>query len=469
MDRREFVKTAVAATAGAVAPGAAQAAAPLKKTIGIQVTVGPLVERGIEATLDSFEPAHVNTLFLCIFTYVPNRVGAANQKFHGGNYAVVHPQYYQGTSIHPEETRAPDFGTFDALAALQPAAAKRGMRTFCMILEDNVRPNITLGEVWERDLDGRVPPRHPAGPCLNNPNYRNFMLGLLEDYSRSYPIDGVMFGAERQGPLWNSLGAFHNGATSDPGRVTCFCEYCQAKAKRLGIDFERTRKGFRVLEQYVRDGRAGKRPTDGYFVGFWRILLNYPEVLAWEAQWTQSMREMYQAMYLHVKSVRPNVTVGWHIWHNTSFNPMFRAEQDFAELGKYSDFIKPVLYNALAGERMVSYMDSVGANVFGDVPKAELLELQYRILNYQEGPAAQIARDGLSADYVYRETKRTLDDLAGTRTEVWSGLDAGSRTGARDAVLASFRAGAQGVLLSRGFNAANLRGAGEAVEQLGFA
>jgi len=36
-------------------------------------------------------------------------------------------------------------------------------------------------------------------------------------------------------------------------------------------------------------------------------------------------------------------------------------------------------------------------------------------------------------------------------------------------VLASFRAGAQGVLLSRGFNAANLRGAGEAVEQLGFA
>jgi hypothetical protein len=114
-------------------------------------------------------------------------------------------------------------------------------------------------------------------------------------------------------------------------------------------------------------------------------------------------------------------------------------------------------------------MDSVGANVFGDVPKAELLELQYRILNYQEGPAAQIARDGLSADYVYRETKRTLDELAGTRTEVWSGLDAGSRTGARDAVLASFRAGAQGVLLSRGFNAANLRGAGEAVEQLGFA
>lgn len=457
--------TAAGAAAAAGALGQTQAAR--QKMIGIQVTVGPLVQRGVEAALDTLELAHVNTLFLCIFTYVPNRVGGGGRPFHGGNYAMVHPEYYKGTSIVAADTRAPDFGDFDAMAALIPAARKRGMKTYAMILEDNVRPKVTLGSVWEKDIYGRVPPRHPAGPCLNNPNYKNFMLGLLEDYARSYAIDGVMFGAERQGPLWNSLGAFHNGATSDPGRVTCFCEYCEAKAKRLGIDFEKTRQSFKVLEQFVRDGRAGKRPLDGYYVTFWRILLEHPEILAWETFWTQSMREMYEAMYGKVKSVRKEVTIGWHIWHNASFNPMFRAEQNFAAIAKYSDYIKPVLYNSLAGERMISYMDSVRANMFGDIPQDQLLEFQYKVLNYQEAAAAQITREGLSSDYVYRETKRTLDELAGTPTEVWSGLDARSRQGAREAVLASFRAGAQGVLLSRGFGSAEtLRGAGDAVASL---
>src|ERR1035437_5195817 len=54
MHRREFVKTAAAAAAAALTSETAQAAAPAKKMIGIQVTVGPLVEKGIEATLDSF-------------------------------------------------------------------------------------------------------------------------------------------------------------------------------------------------------------------------------------------------------------------------------------------------------------------------------------------------------------------------------------------------------------------------------
>lgn len=30
---------------------------------------------------------------------------------------------------------------------------------------------------------------------------------------------------------------------------------------------------------------------------------------------------------------------------------------------------------------------------------------------------------GLSADYVYRETKRSLDGVAGTKTLLWPGID----------------------------------------------
>ena len=33
-----------------------------------------------------------------------------------------------------------------------------------------------------------------------------------------------------------------------------------------------------------------------------------------------------------------------------------------------------MLYNNCAGERMISYMESVGANIHGDLPRAELLD-----------------------------------------------------------------------------------------------
>ena len=168
------------------------------------------------------------------------------------------------------------------------------------------------------------------------------------------------------------------------------------------------------------------------------------------------MREHCAAIHERVKSVRPELQVGWHIWHNISFSPFYRAEEDYAELARYSDFIKPVLYNTCAGDRMLTYMDSVGQNVFGDIPKPQLLAFQYAVLDYQEAPLDRLRETGFSADYVYRETKRAVDDVAGTSTAIWPGIDIDVPTprahctpeSVRQAVRAALRAGAPGVLLS---------------------
>jgi hypothetical protein len=243
--------------------------------IGIQIGVGPLAQPDFERVLDTLsERGCVNTLFIFIFTYVRAWTGLDPSKFRGGNYAAVHPQYYKDTALKPEDTRAPDFGALDVLARVLPAARKRGMRTFCWVIEDNARPPVpNIEKLWERDLHGRLGGNHPAGPCSNNPNYRNFLLGLCEDYARSYDIDGIMWGSERQGALGSALGAYHGGGKADPGRVTCFCEFCQRKGAERGINVERARQGFRALEEFVRDSRSAKRPTDGYHVTFWRLLL----------------------------------------------------------------------------------------------------------------------------------------------------------------------------------------------------
>jgi hypothetical protein len=174
--------------------------------------------------------------------------------------------------------------------------------------------------------------------------------------------------------------------------------------------------------------------------------------------------------------------MGWHIWHNTSFNPIYRAEQDWQELSKYSDFIKVVMYNNCGGERMALYVDNIGSTLYGDLTKQQLTEFTYEVMGYKERSYDQIPYTGLSADYVAHETKRALGGIAGTKTQIWSGIDVDipteapnskrTRQSVKDSVMAALQAGAPGVILSRKYSEMrleNLSGAGDAVRELKLA
>ncbi len=487
VNRREFIKTA-AGTCTALAMSGTGQTASSPKMIGIQVGAVSFVDEGTERVLDILqERGGVNTLFLAVFTYgrgiagrqIPGQPLPDHGKqeydlnFHGANFATPHPQYYRNTLI--EAAHAPDHGNLDILEEVIPAAHKRGLKVICW-MEDVFRPDLpNIERVQERDLYGR----NRETLCVNNPNYLNFFSGLVEDYARSYDIDGIMWGSERQGALSDSLGATHDTPPIDPGNVTCFCKFCQRKAKDRDINVERARQGFMELEKFVRATRSGKRPVDGCFVQFWRTLLRYPELAAWEMLFTDSLRETYADLYRTVKTAKPTIPVGWHIWHNTSFNPIYRAEQDLQELSKYSDFIKVVMYNNCGGERMALYADNIGSTLYGDLSKQELTEFTYEVMHFKESSYTQIPHTGLSADYVYRETQRALAGVAGTNTQIWSGIDVDIPTepgnskrtpqSVKEAVLAAFQAGALGVILSRKYSEmrlANLGGAGEAIREL---
>ena len=492
VNRREFMKLTAGAGAALAMPTLGYAAAvSSSKMIGIQVGAISFVDEGTEKVLDVLqERACVNTLFVAVFTYGRGIAGRQipgyplpdhgkqeyDLNYHGGNFATPHPQYYKNTVIPSEH--APDHGNLDILAEVIPAAKKRGMKVICW-MEDVFSPKLpNIDKVQERDLYGR----NMETLCLNNPNYLNFFTGLVEDFARSYDVDGIMWGSERQGALGDSLGATHDTPPIDPGNVTCFCEFCLKKAKERGINPDRARQGFLELEKFVRASRSGKRPSDGYFVEFWRILLRYPELAAWEMFFTDSLRETYAALYKTVKTAKPTIPVGWHIWHNTSFNPIYRAEQDWQELSKYSDFIKVVMYNNCGGERMALYVDNIGSTLYGDLTKQQLTEFTYEVMGYKERSYDQIPYTGLSADYVTHETKRALAGIAGAKTQIWAGIDVDipteapnskrTRQSVKDAVMAALQAGAPGVILSRKYSEMrleNLSGAGDAVRELKLA
>lgn len=500
IERREFVKTvaAAAAAAGTLSRArGASAAARSNKIIAIQIGSISFVDEGVEPVLDILEErAHVNALWLAGFTYgrgiagrqVPGQPLPDHGKleydldFHGGSFAAVHPQYYKDTGIDPKVLRAPDHGDWDFFAEVIPAARRRGMKSVTWI-EDVFRGDIPGIEPLQCvDLHGRRTDRL----CHNNPYHRNLLKGIAEDYVRSYEqLDGIMYGSERQGAFTNALGMRHGGRNQDPARVECFCQHCEAKAAKVGIDFGRVKEAFLELEKFVGEARDRNRPVDGYNVTLWRLMLRYPELLAWEHFFHDSLREIYQMLKGHLTSIRNDVWFGLHIWHNNSFNPIYRAEQDLAELTQYTDFLKMVMYHNCGGPRLAAYIDSVSETTWGDVARQDLTQFHYSTLNYNEAPYQELSRTGLKTDYVAREAKRAVDAkrAAGARTLMLPGIDIDIPTSTSNdvrstpedvkaAVMQALQAGADGVILSRKYSEmrlANLSGAGAAVEALSLA
>ena len=483
LSRREFAK--LMAGAG-VATHFRQPAEPTAWTIGIQVGAVSFVDEGVDPVLDLFQrDADINALFIATFSYGRGIAGRQvpgqplpdhgkqeyDAEFHGGNFARTREKYYAHTSL--KKIEAPDHPGFDVLDSVLPQAQSRRMKVFCW-----------YEDVFRRDLEGidylqevTLSGKKASTLCFHNPEVQAFWQALTEDYVRSYPIDGLMWGSERQGPFGNAIGAMHGGARTNPLEVTCFCDFCQREGKSRGIDVQRAVEGYMKLASLVRDSRAANRPTDGYFVSYWRLLLNYPEILAWEKLWNDGQQSAYANIYQLAKSIRRDIAVGCHIWHNNSFSPFYRAAQDYAEFRKYSDFLKVVMYNNCGGPRLASYVNSVSRTILADLSPEEVLGLTFKMQNYKETSLDELPRSGLSADYVERETRRSVAGVSGA-VKIWSGIDIDIPTGrdekktepwdVREAVLAALRGDADGVILSRKYSEmrlANLRAAGEALRR----
>jgi hypothetical protein len=485
MDRREFLEASTVLAGGALigqVPGLPAAARPM---LGIQVGAVSFVDEGTDKVLDGLhEMAGINTLFVASFTYgrgiagrqVPNqplpdhgRQEYDTSTFRGGNYATPHPQYYRNTSIAPEH--APDLGAYDVLADVIPKARRRGMKVIVWF-EDVFAANVPgFDRAREVGLTGQ-----PSTACCRNPNTRNFWLGLVEDYLRSYDVDGLMWGSERQGPLGNVLGTNHGGGGAG-GRVACFCQYCAAAAKTLGIDVDRAKEGYTQLTNWVSAlGRA--KPADGAFVTFWRLLVKYPEILAWERLWNEGLNDTYRDMYRLAHEIAPAKGIGWHIWHNNSFSPFYRAEQDYADFSAHSDFLKVVMYNLCGGERLAQYTRHVSRTLFADLTPERTLDLTYDLQLFRGPTLDRLAAAGLPADYVLSETRRAVAG-AGRTMKIWPGIDIDIPTAAtskktqpddvHQAVKAAFAGGAHGVLLSRKYSEMrldNIRAAGSAIREV---
>ncbi|MGH9733799.1 MAG: hypothetical protein ACRD8A_04320 [Candidatus Acidiferrales bacterium] len=503
--RRDFLMemTAVAMVANGHAKAHAlptaianrQAAAPAggkDKFVAIQIGARSFVDEGVEGVLDTLQQkGGVNVLMPAVFTYgrglagrqipglpLPDHGAQQYDEVHGGSYTKLHAKFDAKSVI--KNVRAPELGDFDILADVIPKAKARGMRTYCLF-EEAYNPRLMPGfeKIAEVYMDGRT----GGSTCLNNPHARDFLAALVEDWFTHNELDGMMWESERQGPLNNMIGA-HFGRFTGESSSYCFCQYCVAKAAAQGINVDRARQGFVALGQWVKHARgqsgAGERNSaTGPFVTFWRLLLEYPELIAWQRFWFRSQEEVYALLYHTVKEINPKAQVGWHIMHLVTMSPFYQAEQDYSRLAKSADFLKPCAYNNCAGPRFARYIENVHSTVFRDLTADEVLSLHYRLLGYEdEAPLGKLPTTGMSSEYVARETRRALAEVDGA-IPIYPGIDIDiptaldeKRTQPADvkaAVLAALQAGAPGVVLSRKYaemRLTNLAGAAEALHEL---
>src|SRR5262249_41065691 len=156
---------------------------------------------------------------------------------------------------------------WDLFEAVIPEAKQRGMQSFAWIEESSYAAELrrypNFPKCLEVDAWGHPVPLF----CFNNPDYRNWHLSIVEDYAKSYDLDGLAWCSERPGPL-NLLVQAPVRTAESRTNVTCFCRYCQALARERGIDVRRALEGYRLALEWNENVAAGRRPRDGAFTSF---------------------------------------------------------------------------------------------------------------------------------------------------------------------------------------------------------
>ena len=186
---------------------------------------------------------------------------------------------------------------------------------------------------------------------------------------------------------------------------------------------ERARTGFEETLTYVRGLRgAGRNRPTASPPGFLRILLRYPEILAWEYQYRLSREEVMKGMYDTIKQIKPTAPVGWHVDHwAVSMDLIARAAMSYAEMAPWSDYLKVVVYHAVTGPRIRILGQQRAAQHLGDLTLAEALSLHYGLFGYDQKlmPGADRWRSAETwPDYVFRETKRSVASAEG-KTKIY--------------------------------------------------
>lgn len=207
-----------------------------------------VVEEGVEKVLSTIAEAGVEAVNLAtsyhggrfILPHNPNRrVYFAED---GVIYFKPNPENYVKTKLKPK--RSERFKDVDVLELTIEASSRLGLKvnswTICFHNSYlvNLHPEVAI-----IDLFGTV---DQNWMCPNNPDARNYVLGLIKDLASNYELNYIQL--ESIGFPWGMIHGDHHeniGAFIEPFMSylysSCFCKHCMSKAREHGLDLEHVR------------------------------------------------------------------------------------------------------------------------------------------------------------------------------------------------------------------------------------
>jgi len=163
-------------------------------------------------------------------------------------YFKPDPRSYVGTKLLPR--RSSNYADTDVLELVSGAADDAGVKvnswTVCLHNSAHVSQHPDVGVV---DAYGAPDPNFM---CPNNPDVRNYLLGLVRDLSSRYSLDFVQLESPVY-PFGLEHGDHHEffGVPVEPIASYlypgCFCRFCVAKAREVGIDLPDVQKRVKQL------------------------------------------------------------------------------------------------------------------------------------------------------------------------------------------------------------------------------
>lgn len=468
---------------------------PDRKFVGIQISPISFLDEGVEHVLDTLsDRVGVNVLMIGTVSWLGLKAGRSISHvvdgwpdhgvpepltMSGGAYFQPSAEYYENTSIKEFRAQDSEIGDVDILDLVIPEAKARGMQVMPELMEplfsyaghgsSNSVDIPNLPQHMEVDLFGRI----GSAPCTNKPDYRRWWHSMIEDQCRNYDIDGIMWCNERRSPIDQMIHGESAG---------CFCEYCLRLASLRGIDTDRVRRAFFEVQEYFDGVRSDVEYVDGPFIEFLRVLLRNPEVLIWERFWVERNKDLDRELYGIVKSCGAELQFGLNVWNRNHFNPIRKAQWPWAEQTRYADWVKPITYQHQAGHIYQQEMDDFHRTLLRDVSPQEMTPIMYKLLGLDEAPWDDLVETGMDPDtYVYGQCVDAVRGVEG-RVPVYMGLGVDApRVSTEQAkstpdivyrsVLATYRAGGEGVIYSPNYasmNLSNLDGGAAALEELGL-
>ena len=465
------------------------------KFVGIQISPVSFIDEGVEVVLDTLQQrVGVNVLMIGTVSWLGLKSGRSISHaldgwpdhgvpepfaMKGGAYFDPNPAYYRKTLIKDYKAKDEEMAGRDILQMVIPEARKRGMKVFVELMEPFFKyaghgsvntveiPN--LAQCLEVDMFGRF----GSEPSTENPDYRNWIHSMVEDQVRNYDLDGVMWCNERRSPLDQLI------AGQAPGD---FSEAARREASNRGVDVERVRSAFRDVYAFFQRARAREPFVDGAFIEFLRVLLANPEVLIWERFWLERNKDLDRELYGLVKWCNPDLSFGLNVWNRNHFNPIRKAQWPWEEQTMYADWVKPITYQHQSGLVYTQEMNDFHQTILRDFTPDELTPLMYKLLGLNEAPWSELVQAGMNPDtYVAGQCENAVRGVDG-KAKVYMGIGVDAPRTREDqakcspdivrrSVLATYRAGGDGVVFAPNYasmNLSNLDGAAEALTELGL-